>query len=216
MKSTCVRINLLAAALLAFFSASALALPTSGQLVKITDGLGNGSGGEFSLDVDANNTKDYFSFCVEMTEHITVPATYTIQSVADYVDGASGVKDDISDAAKWVMWNYYKGTGIFNQPKTADLATAVQTVLWKLEDENPASYDIDLYAAVLDQATNGYDISGGVVKVLNLVTMRNGKITQYNQSQLIAEPVPEPATMFLFGTGIAGVAGIIRRRRMSN
>lgn len=38
----------------------------------------------------------------------------------------------------------------------------------------------------------------------------------YIQRRTGQQPIPEPATMILLGTGIAGVAGIVRRRRKAN
>ncbi|MBV5317000.1 MAG: PEP-CTERM sorting domain-containing protein [Desulfobulbaceae bacterium] len=223
MKTSLTKINLLSAAFLLFFSASAMALPSIGNNVTITGGpLQNGAGGEFNLNILGNvNSFDYFSFCLEYDEHISLGGTYMIQSVEDFASdgGLAGQtqpnRDYISEATKSVMWNYYN---LQPNQKSYTLAGIVQKVIWFLEGEvQTLSEDsLDFYKLNVATLASDYVFSGGVVKVLNLRTInRDETLGDVNaQSQLIAEPVPEPATMLLFGTGIAGLSSMIRRRRM--
>lgn len=210
------------------FVGSALALPTAGQYVKFdtSSGLGNANGGgEFYLDVATvansfDGKTDYISFCLEHNEYINSSSynnspVYVIESVGDNVTaggvgGATNGVDPLGDATQWVYYKYmftdYFGT------HTNVLANQIQEIIWYLEGEI-TTFTIDgagdLYSSsVVKQANGSYN---AYVTAINL-KYSDGRLAQ---SQLIGEaaPVPEPATMLLFGTGIAGLAGIARRKR---
>ncbi len=199
MKVSTIRI-LLTTSILAFLLASqAFALPVAGSSVKME----NDWEVPYTMTDLTDNTK-YFTFCLESQQYFMPGTSYKVESIGDLVTGGGGGAenggDPLSDETKWLYAAYM--SNVFS--KVTDAAQKVQRSIWYLEDEVGGSAE--------DWSTLNtfkFDASGWKVVAVNITL--GGKD---NQSQLAGvAPVPEPATMLLFGTGLAGLAGVSMRRK---
>ena len=217
---------LLVAVLGSLFAAQAFAYPVQeGDQVTFSNGLGSTNGGEFYIAKAGTSDFLFRTFCLEINEHVDYSTAFTVSNISDTAYGgglengasAGGDGDPISSETKWLYWNFFSGTldeqTSFEGENFADdrgyWIDALQRAIWLLEDELTSTTDSKanyLVSAATAAVSAGAFL--GNVAVMN-IEYPNGT---YAQSQLIAAPVLEPATVLLLGAGFAGLVFFRRKK----
>lgn len=192
--------------------------------IELYNSYGTTNGGEFIAVTDNLGTFD--TFCLEKDEFITYEKQYEYLSSSAAVEGGVGgpEPDPISIGTAYLFYNFLYNPVSIQYTYTTDTehetkANALQEAIWYLEQEiNSINSENTFFNQVALLYQNPMLDSNGAypVAVLNLYgdnpTTETTNETDANLQSVLA-PVPIPAAVWLFGSGLLGLFGI--KRRMS-
>lgn len=197
------------------FASGAHAVPISiGDQLIISDHssptatIPGGAGGAY---IATSTDYSFITFCLEINESLTYGDPFYVDgiSTAAMNGGKGGAVDGKDEISSFTAWLYDQAvTGQIGYSYLDD----VQYAIWFEEDEITTLSD-SAQNFYNDQfvifGTSGWEGSLGNTRVINLVDA-NGNARQ--DLLVSVNPVPEPATIMLMGSGLLGIAAISRRK----
>jgi hypothetical protein len=177
-----------------------------GNLTVDFDGRDNwvvGAGRFYTTVYDGGKKIDTFSYCVDLGKYFSWNEVYTaevIQPTGAFLNAA------------WLVSRFDPFVGTYwseslEYEKAKTVAMTLQLAIWKTLYDGKfvpeSGGDMELFDDMIAGADNigSFDGSGFFVADIS------------GQDQLVAAPVPEPATMLLMGIGLLGL-GVVGRKRI--
>jgi len=190
---------------------------TLGQEIRFENGPGTTAGGEFEVytwNSGIPGVHLFNSFCLETNEFLSYGAKYIVAGISEgAINGGvgGGNPDAIDPRTAYLYHNFYWGTlqGYDYGAGRDNSANALQNAIWYIENEiSTLPADAKVYYDLAEQAVK--DSWSGLydVRAINLTDALGNK----KQDQLTVAPVPEPATLFLLGSGVIGLFTFGKRR----